>query len=155
MEGHMFFRLKAEATYLLSRAAGMLLVCASAGCAVGPTYHTPEVVAPPAYKETAAVGNESLWAPAQPKDGAPRGTWWAEFNDPVLNDLLQRIEVSNQTLKGAEAQLQQARALVRASRAAYYPTITTTPQITASHVSNNRASSRSTVADYVLPFDLN
>ncbi|MEP6740740.1 MAG: TolC family protein [Caldimonas sp.] len=39
------------------------------------------------------------------------------------------MSVSNQSLKQAEAQFRQARALVRVNRADYFPTITTSPGI--------------------------
>jgi outer membrane protein TolC len=35
------------------------------------------------------------WAQAAPADAAPRGPWWTLFNDPVLNQLEARIDVSN------------------------------------------------------------
>ena len=56
--------------------------------------------------------------PAQPGDAMLRGDWWELFGDPELNALEQQIDVSNQTLKAAEAQFAQARALVRGTRVA-------------------------------------
>src|SRR5881409_547966 len=95
------------------------------GCAVGPKYTKPVVPMPADYKEqTAPV---SGWKTAQPKDQGLRGKWWQLFNDTELNALEERIEVSNQSLKAAEAQFRQARALVGSNRAGYYPTITAGP----------------------------
>src|SRR5437016_12523421 len=85
------------------------------GCAVGPKYHTPTVQAPPAYKE---VGD---WKPAQPNDQNLGGEWWKIFQDPQLDTLELQVNVSNQNLKAAEAQYQQARAALRYNRADYYP----------------------------------
>src|SRR5213593_4965277 len=85
------------------------------GCAVGPKYARPVVPTPADYKEqtvpsgTAAGG----WKTAQPKDQGLRGKWWELFNDAQLNALEERVDVSNQSLKAAEAQFRQARALVR------------------------------------------
>jgi NodT family efflux transporter outer membrane factor (OMF) lipoprotein len=94
---------------------GLLL----ASCAVGPNYSRPDVATPPAYKE-AAVGD---WVVAQPKDTVPKGKWWEIFADPELNALIEQVDVSNQTLKAAEARYAQARAATRGARAALFPTI--------------------------------
>ena len=72
---------------------------------------------PSAYKEAAD------WKPAQPNDQNLGGTWWTMFQDPQLDALELQIDVSNQNLKAAEAQYQQARAVLRYSRADYYPTV--------------------------------
>jgi NodT family efflux transporter outer membrane factor (OMF) lipoprotein len=88
------------------------------GCTVGPKYHTPVAQTPPAYKE---VGD---WKPAQPNDQNLGGTWWTIFQDPQLDALESQVDVSNQNLKAAEAQYQQARAVLRYYRANYYPTVT-------------------------------
>jgi NodT family efflux transporter outer membrane factor (OMF) lipoprotein len=97
----------------LARSAGLL---ALAGCAVGPTYVRPSLPAAPAYKEPG-------WNPAQPADLAPRGDWWTQFNDPVLNALMPRVAISNQNVAAAEAAYRQAEALVREQRAALLPTL--------------------------------
>jgi NodT family efflux transporter outer membrane factor (OMF) lipoprotein len=122
------------------------------GCEVGPKYHPPAVQAPPAYKE---VGN---WKPAQPNDQNLGGTWWTIFQDPLLDALELQVNVSNQNLKAADAQYQQARAVLRYNRAAYYPTVTTGPSATRTRVSSNRPPPSSifdgiTYNDFVLPFD--
>jgi NodT family efflux transporter outer membrane factor (OMF) lipoprotein len=124
-----------------------------AGCAVGPKYHPPVVQAPAAFKE---AGD---WKPAQPNDQNLGGEWWMIFQDPQLNELEQQINVGNQNLKAAEAQFQQARAILRYYRADYYPTVTTAPSATRTRVSANSpshssASSGATYNDYVLPFDV-
>jgi len=50
------------------------------GCVVGPKYHAPAVVAPPAYKESspAAYANAlpGTWQPARPQDAILKGKWW-------------------------------------------------------------------------------
>jgi NodT family efflux transporter outer membrane factor (OMF) lipoprotein len=134
---------------------GVLLAIAAlelSGCEVGPKYHPPAVQAPPAYKE---VGK---WKPAQPNDQNLGGTWWTIFQDPLLDALELQVNVSNQNLKAADAQYQQARAVLRYNRAAYYPTVTTGPSATRTRVSSNRPPPSSifdgiTYNDFVLPFD--
>ena len=98
--------------------AGLL---ALAGCSVGPKYKTPTAQVPATYKELAN------WKTAQPNDGKLGGNWWELFQDPQLDDLEKQINVSNQNLKAAVAQYQEARAALRYNRADYYPTLTTSP----------------------------
>ncbi|HWZ12325.1 MAG TPA: efflux transporter outer membrane subunit [Acidobacteriaceae bacterium] len=122
------------------------------GCTVGPNYHQPAVQAPPAYKE---VGN---WKPAQPNDQNLGGAWWTIFQDPQLDALELQIDVSNQNLKVAEAQYQQARAALRFNRADYYPTVTAGLSATRTRTSANRPPPSSTFNgitsnDFVLPVD--
>jgi NodT family efflux transporter outer membrane factor (OMF) lipoprotein len=122
------------------------------GCTVGPNYHRPAVQAPAAYKE---VGN---WKPAQPNDQNLGGTWWTTFQDSQLDSLELQLNVSNQNLKAAEAQFRQARAVLRYSRADYYPTVTAGPSATRTRISSNRPPLSSTFDgvtynDFVMPFD--
>lgn len=122
-----------------------------AACAVGPKYRAPAVPAPPAYKE---VGD---WKTAQPSDQNLGGNWWEIFQDPQLNALEQQIDVSNQNLKAAVAQYQQARAALRYARADYYPTVSTAPSATRERYSGNRPASLAggtTFNDFVLPVDV-
>lgn len=104
-----------------------------AGCSVGPKYKTPTAVTPPAYKE---IGD---WKTAQPNDHNLGGNWWEEFHDTQLNALEQQVEVSNQNLKAAVAQYQQARAVLRYNRADYFPTITAGPSASRDRYSANRS----------------
>jgi NodT family efflux transporter outer membrane factor (OMF) lipoprotein len=78
-------------------------------------------------------------ASAQPADQLARGKWWEIYGDPQLNRLEDKIKVSNQTLKAAVAQFEQARALVRFERADFYPTVTAGAAGFANRLSSNRA----------------
>ena len=123
------------------------------GCAVGPKYKTPTTPAPPAYKE---MGN---WKTAEPSEQNLGGNWWEIFHDTQLNALEQQVNVSNQNLKAAVAQYQQARAALRYYKADYYPTITAGPSATRQRYSNNRPPRVSsfdgiTFNDFTVPFDL-
>src|SRR5258708_27417011 len=101
--------------FLLPPAAALLFTLA--GCAVGPNYSKPEVEVPPQWKE---AGD---WVVAKPKDDAPKGKWWEAFRDPVLNGLVEQVEVSNPRPAAAEARYRQARAAVTAARASLFPTL--------------------------------
>jgi len=130
-----------------------IVVLLMSGCAVGPKYHSPMVQAPPAYKE---LGD---WKPAQPNDQKLGGNWWEIFQDSQLNTLEQQINVSNQNLKSAAAQYQQARAVLRYNRADYYPTVTAGLSGTRTRTSAHRPPPNSifngiTDNDFTLPFDV-
>ncbi len=138
-----------------SRNACVLLALAAlqlTGCVVGPKYRQPPIQAPPAYKE---IGD---WKPAQPNDQSLGGTWWTIFQDPQLNALEKQVNVSNQNLKAAAAQYQQARAVLRYYRADYYPTVTAGPSASRTRISANAPTSTilhgATYNDFVLPFDV-
>src|SRR5262245_10344651 len=88
-----------------------------AGCAVGPDYKRPEADVPVQFKEMDG------WRTATPSDALPRGDWWAAFGDPELDALMKRVDVSNFTLRAAEARVRQSRALADSARAGYYPTV--------------------------------
>ena len=125
-----------------------------AGCAVGPHYSRPSAPVPAAYRET-----PENWKLAQPADQALRGKWWEIYQDPQLSALEEKVSVSNQSLKAAQAQFAQARALVRQYHADYYPTISTSPSVTQNRISENRplraaTSTTTSYTDLVLPLDV-
>jgi NodT family efflux transporter outer membrane factor (OMF) lipoprotein len=135
-----------------ARALLAIAVLQLTGCVVGPKYHPPAMPAPPAYKE---VGD---WKPAQPNDQNLGGAWWTIFQDPQLDALEVQVNVSNQNLKAAEAQFQQARAVLRYYRADYYPSGTAGLSATRTRISGNSPTSSllrgATYNDFVLPFSL-
>ncbi len=57
------------------------------------------------------------WTIAAPAAAQPRGEWWKAFNDPVLDQLVERAGRSNASIEVAAARLRQARAFVRATDA--------------------------------------
>jgi NodT family efflux transporter outer membrane factor (OMF) lipoprotein len=102
---------------------------AIAGCTPGPKYTRPVISAPPAFKE---LGNadSGLWKPAQPGDGLDRGKWWTRFDDPALNELEDRLNISNQNVAAVLASLLASRAIVREARAQYFPTVSVGVSVT-------------------------
>jgi NodT family efflux transporter outer membrane factor (OMF) lipoprotein len=98
---------------------GGVLVAAIAlsGCMMGPDYVRPPAPAPAAYKEIAG------WKVAQPQDRAPRGKWWEVFGDATLDELESQVDISNQSIKAAEARFRVAQALTQAARAGLFPTV--------------------------------
>ena len=127
----------------------LLLLCAA--CSVGPRYSRPSAPIPPAYKET-----PENWKLAQPADQALKGNWWEIYQDPQLNALEEKIAVSNQSLKAAQEQFLQARALVGENRSQYYPTATVGASASRNRLSKNRPLLGATTdyTDLNLPVDV-
>lgn len=95
----------------------LALAVALAGCAVGPDYQRPDAASAAQFKHVEG------WKAAAPADTLARGAWWELYNDPVLNDLQQRLERSNQTLAQSVAQYRQAQALARGASASFFPSV--------------------------------
>jgi NodT family efflux transporter outer membrane factor (OMF) lipoprotein len=119
------------------------------GCTVGPKYVRPSAEVPGDYKEN------KDWKVAQPSAESLKGKWWEVYQDPQLNTLEEKVDVSNQNLKAAQAQFLQARAAVRISRSFLFPTVTADPTVSRNHLSQNRplaiATTQSAYADYQVP----
>jgi NodT family efflux transporter outer membrane factor (OMF) lipoprotein len=118
-----------------------------AGCTVGPDYVRPTAEIPGAYKEMES------WKVAQPKDHLTRGAWWEIFNDPQLHALEEQVSISNQSVMVAEAQFRQARALVQAARASYFPTVTVGASPTRSSRTGTTGVSSTATSNYLLLAD--
>jgi multidrug efflux system outer membrane protein len=82
--------------------AVLVLALALAACTMGPDYARPDAPAPAAWKELPPHKT------AEPADTLPRGNWWEVFNDPVLNELEERVTAANQTLRASEANYRKA-----------------------------------------------
>jgi NodT family efflux transporter outer membrane factor (OMF) lipoprotein len=96
------------------------------GCMVGPNYHRASAPAAKQYKEPPPEG----WAEAAPSDAAPKGDWWTDFHDPLLDELEPQVAVSNQTVRQSYANYLQAVAEVKVARAQLFPTLGATGSVT-------------------------
>jgi NodT family efflux transporter outer membrane factor (OMF) lipoprotein len=93
------------------------------GCAVGPSFKTPE---PP---DVNSYLPEPL--PTQSGQDAQRyvsevdlpGQWWSLFRSPALNELIQQSLAHNPTLQQAQATLRQANETAAAQRGALFPSV--------------------------------
>lgn len=111
----------------------LVAALALAGCSLAPPYHRPTIAPPPGGWKTA-----DGWRPANPSDGAIRSDWWTAYNDPLLNDLMQRAVLHNQTLAQAAATWREARAATREARASLFPTVTADGGVTHSFSGGGR-----------------
>ncbi|MGA6955377.1 MAG: efflux transporter outer membrane subunit [Candidatus Acidiferrales bacterium] len=136
---------------------GIVAALLLSGCTVGPKYQRPTAQAPAAYKELtpADFSKTDGWKVAQPSDNVLHGRWWEMFNDPQLNALEDKVNISNQNVQSAMANYMAARALVKEARSQYFPTVSVGPAITASRqgAAASLAVTPGTSMFYSLPFD--
>jgi NodT family efflux transporter outer membrane factor (OMF) lipoprotein len=86
------------------RSTIILLVCTLAACTVGPNYTPPKPALPANWTEHAATPEEIARTDRQLK------RWWASFNDPTLDRLVDTALANNYDLKIASQRLIGARA---------------------------------------------
>ncbi len=101
---------------------------ALSGCDLAPTYHTPSVAVPAAFKEATPVAARpsaatAPWQPAQPADNLPRGPWWEAYGDAELSRLESQVDLDNQSLASTVAAYDQARAFAQEAEAGLLPTL--------------------------------
>lgn len=92
-----------------------------AGCATAPA-ELPTFNPPAQFKEQAA-DTQGSWTRAQPAEAQPRGEWWRSFDDPLLDQLIERADARNTSIQAAAARLAEARALARSTDADRAPQI--------------------------------
>jgi len=144
-------------------AAASLLCLSLAACTVGPGYHKPSAPTPvaPNYKESPVNFQDAEgWKVASPHDEMLHGNWWEVFQQPELNDLEQQLNINNQTIKVYFENYLAARAIIRETRAQYYPTVTIGAGFTRAHSSGTLASGTTgnssgvTTTDITLPLSI-
>lgn len=87
------------------------------GCMVGPDYHEPEMDVP-AQWENVNSSHEK-----KPKNIHEEITWWENYKDPTLTQLVKETIKSNYSLKIAFANICQARATLLGAEADLFPEI--------------------------------
>jgi multidrug efflux system outer membrane protein len=98
------------------RNTALFAALALAGCAsVGPDYKTPATPAATVQGVDAARESAAQFQAA----------WWKQFNDPVLDTLIQRSAKGSLDLRIAEARLKESRALLGSAKSDQLPTIST------------------------------
>lgn len=110
------------------------------GCRIGPDYHRPAALGtnsvPNSFSGLSAT-NEGEWKIASPAAHLSHGTWWQLFGDDKLNQLELLASVNSPELAGALARFDQARALIKVSRAQLFPQIETDPNFNRQRTSFN------------------
>ena len=90
----------------------LIAILLLAGCAVGPDYKRPAVDVPQSFR----------FEDKEAKDLA-NTAWWQQFNDPVLNDLIQIALQENKDVKIAAARIGVFVGRYVTTRAAFFPQI--------------------------------
>jgi multidrug efflux system outer membrane protein len=93
--------------------ASVVAIALLSGCALGPNYRRPAVAEPPLFRGQATAEAASF-------ADAP---WWEAFQDPTLKALIQEALRNNYDAAIAAARVQEARANVRVSRSALFPSL--------------------------------
>jgi outer membrane protein TolC len=109
----------------LKAAAAAAAAAILSACTVGPDYLRPGAPVPARFKEAQykeAAAPPRGWKLGQPSDAISRGEWWTIYNDPVLDGLEARIDISNQNLKAFAAAFREAEFIVAEARAGFFPT---------------------------------
>jgi multidrug efflux system outer membrane protein len=99
------------AVLVLALGGGALLPL---GCAVGPDYQEPETKPPGSYENGQGLTS------ADPVTVA----WWKQFEDPILDRLIERAIGGNRDVRTATALLREARALYSQEQFDLVPTVT-------------------------------
>ena len=93
-----------------STAIYTLLVFIFCGCMVGPDYRRPAVKAPASWrfeeKQVREIGNTA---------------WWEQFEDPVLNELIQEALIENKDIMIATARVEEFVGRYGTTRSALFP----------------------------------
>ena len=95
-----------------SLCAGFLLAALLAGCMLGSNYERPAVDAPAAFR----------FEPKEVADTA-NTAWWRQFNDPVLDQLIDAALANNLNVKVAAANVEQAAGVFTQTRSGLFPQI--------------------------------
>jgi len=90
--------------------AALQIAALLAGCAVGPDYKRPDLAVPGAYR-------------TEIRDAADTANteWWRQFDDPVLDALIEEALGNNRNIKIAAAKVEQASGLLIQTRAPIFP----------------------------------
>ncbi|MEA9604846.1 MULTISPECIES: efflux transporter outer membrane subunit [unclassified Polynucleobacter] len=110
---------------------GLLSVCY--GCSLAPDYKRPEMQMPSNFKEISQD-----WVVAKPADQMKRGSWWKNFGDPILDQLVTKTEANNFQIAAAVARYENASAFLAVNNAGLYPQIAVTGATTENRQSAGR-----------------
>jgi len=87
-----------------------LLVLTLFGCMVGPNYRRPAVETPQTWRFEEKKAKEAV-----------NTAWWEQFDDPVLNELIQTSLKENKDVKITSARVEEFLGRYRTTRAALFP----------------------------------
>lgn len=96
----------------MPRLLPLFAAAALAGCTLGPDYKRPDVRSPATFQY-------------EPKDAAATAdtSWWQQFQDPVLDQLIAEALKHNTNVQIAAANVEQAAAVLTQTRSQFFPSI--------------------------------
>jgi NodT family efflux transporter outer membrane factor (OMF) lipoprotein len=110
---------------------GLLSLCY--GCSLAPDYKRPQMQMPANFKEIS-----ENWVVAKPADQMKRGSWWKNFGDPILDELVAKTETNNFQIAAAVARYENASAFLAVNNAGLYPQVAVTGAATENRQSAGR-----------------
>lgn len=103
---------------MIKRIFNVLSILTLTSCSFAPPYERPPMPIPEHFKD---IGT---WVKVKSKPKVVKpDAWWHAFQDPILNDLEEKLTVANQDLRVAYAHYQEAFALAQVARASFFPSI--------------------------------
>lgn len=98
----------------VNRVVPVVWACWLTGCTVGPNYHRPDIATPATFRyaspDAEAVDESTL-------------QWWSQFNDPVLDSLIQHALAQNKDLAIAAARVDEFYGRLMTTRAGLFPQV--------------------------------
>ena len=87
-----------------------VLLILLAGCAVGPDYKRPDLTIPDSYRYEARDAGDTA-----------NTEWWRQFEDPVLDAMIDEALANNKSVKISAAKIEQAAGLLIQTRSPIFP----------------------------------
>lgn len=94
------------------RLMALIMITTLTGCMIGPDYHRPLVDIPPSFQYEDADAKDTL-----------NMEWWKQFQDPVLEELIDEALANNNDVKIAAANIETAVGIMIQTRAPLFPQI--------------------------------
>lgn len=112
-------------TVSLNRLLFSAILLALTGCSsMAPDYQAPTIATPAQFAAYKVLKPYEVLKPIEQLRQTPHSSaWWQSFNDPLLNELNERLTLDNQTLKASEAQYRIALATLQSVSASRLPTL--------------------------------
>lgn len=88
----------------------LLILSLLAGCAVGPDYTRPDLSVPGSYRYEVKDASDTV-----------NTEWWRQFDDPVLDALIDEALANNKNVKISAAKIEQAAGLLIQTRSPVFP----------------------------------
>ena len=106
--------------------ATLLAAALLSSCTLGPDYARPTTASAESFQIPQG------WKLAQPRPAVSSPEWWQAYHDPVLNELMQKLNLNNQTIASFAAQYRQSASLVQGAEALLYPSLSANASATRS-----------------------